>query len=609
MPARSSAEDHRVLDADARAPGKRRPPGRDPTPTTPADRPRAPRSTSAWSPATRNSKISRQRAPGTSSTVTRTGRSNEAAPKSSRCTSATRSNASPSSERAITTLTAATGIQRPAHPVCEPERLVDQQRAGGAGPVAWTRGRRLDHDVGTLEGRQGELGNDVHLPTISAARRSSTRLRAARLRGSVLPRRLTHRSKVPRLDSSRCTRSCWLPRAIGSTRARRLSWSAAELSVLLTAAGSDPGSIEPLDLAGVSYLGLDVAADDVCGARTGPCLRRAGRVRTGRRSAQTGRSATPGPLRRRPGDQFRSTQAKTNEQFTRLLINVTLAAQGRHQPGPVTILDPLSGRGTTLSTAWTLGHHAYGVEADPKSVEAQATFLRTYLRRKRIKHRVTSTPVRRDGRNLGRRWRPPTRCSRRTAGQELKLAVFTGDTRDSATLFGKKQFDAVVSDAPYGVVHGSATRDPKTAKRGRDRSAAELLAEAIPVWASQLKPGGSLGLSWNTYGLRREDLADIARGAGLEPLNEGPSAPFRPSGGLLDPPRRVHRQSPTQHVGERAHNNVGDRSCGGAPSCLPTERAAMPHRGSCVEIGSRARSRASTHSEREPITMSTCATC
>jgi len=133
---------------------------------------------------------------------------------------------------------------------------------------------------------------------------------------------------------------------------------------------------------------------------------------------------------------------------------------------------------------------------------------------------VTSTPVRRDGRHLGRRLDgealPPD------GSHQLELTVFTGDTLDSATLFGKKRFDAVVTDAPYGIVHGSATRDPKTGKRGRHRSAAELLAEAIPVWASQLKPGGSLGLSWNTYGMRREQLAEIARGAGLEPMTEGP---------------------------------------------------------------------------------------
>ncbi len=294
---------------------------------------------------------------------------------------------------------------------------------------------------------------------------------------------------------------------------------AAELSVLLEAAGRDPGRIEPLDLAGVRYLSLDVAPDEVTERELG------------RGSAvlavyeQVGDMLRP-VVGRRP-DHFDDDlvtipkyPGKTNEQFTRLLINVTLAAQGRHRPGPASILDPMSGRGTTLSTAWTLGHHGYGVEADQKAVEAQATFLRTYLRRKRIKHRVTSTPVRRDGRHLGRRLDaevlPPD------GSRELELSVFTGDTRDSATLFGKKRFDAVVTDAPYGIVHGSATRDPKTGKRGRDRSAADLLAEAIPVWASQLKPGGSLGLSWNTYGLRREQLAEIARGAGLEPLAEGP---------------------------------------------------------------------------------------
>ena len=41
---------------------------------------------------------------------------------------------------------------------------------------------------------------------------------------------------------------------------------------------------------------------------------------------------------------------KTNEQFTRLLINVTLASMRRPSSGPISILDPLCGRGTVLST-------------------------------------------------------------------------------------------------------------------------------------------------------------------------------------------------------------------------------------------------------------------
>jgi hypothetical protein len=299
---------------------------------------------------------------------------------------------------------------------------------------------------------------------------------------------------------------------------------AAELTVLLQAANRAPASpIEPLELAGVSYLALDAAPDE----RVERQLGTASAVLAA--YERFGDLLRPVPVVR--PDRFDDDlvtipkyAGKTNEQFTRLLLNVTLAARRRPRPGPASILDPLSGRGTTLSTAWTLGHHAYGVDADPKAVEAQSAFLKTYLRRKRIKHRLTSTPVRRDGRSLGRRLDgevlPPA------GGPELELTVFTGDTRDSATLFGKKRFDAIVTDAPYGVVHGSTTRESKAAKKGRDRSATDLLAEAIPVWASQLRPGGALGLSWNTYGVHREDLAAIARDARLEPLETEPYLRF-----------------------------------------------------------------------------------
>ena len=304
---------------------------------------------------------------------------------------------------------------------------------------------------------------------------------------------------------------------------------AAELTVLLQSADRTPASpIEPLELAGVGYLALDRAGDE----RVARQLGAASAVLAAYERVDD--LLRPVPVAR--PDRFDDDlvtipkyAGKTNEQFTRLLLNVTLASRRHPRPGPASILDPLSGRGTTLSTAWTLGHHAYGVEADAKAVEAQSAFLKTYLRRKRIKHRLASTPVRRDGRSLGRRLDgevlPPS------GGPELELVVFTGDTRDSAALFGKKRFDAIVTDAPYGVVHGSAVRQStakaeRSAKKGRERSAADLLAEAIPVWATQLRPGGALGLSWNTYGVRREDLAAIARESRLEPLESEPYLRF-----------------------------------------------------------------------------------
>ena len=205
-------------------------------------------------------------------------------------------------------------------------------------------------------------------------------------------------------------------------------------------------------------------------------------------------------------------QGKTNEQFTRLLVNVTAAAADRPTDRPYSLLDPLCGRGTTLSVGLMLGYDVAGVEADQKAVEAYAAFLKTYLRRKRIKHKAELQPVRREGRSLGKRLVADITPADR--GPEQHLTVFTGDTRQTAALYGKRTFDLVVADAPYGVAHQSSGR-------GRSGSAAELLGEAVGVWAGRLRSGGALGISWNTYRLAREELAEIMVAAGLDPLQGG----------------------------------------------------------------------------------------
>lgn len=203
-------------------------------------------------------------------------------------------------------------------------------------------------------------------------------------------------------------------------------------------------------------------------------------------------------------------QGKTNEQFTRLLLNVTLAAVTREATGPRQVLDPMAGRGTTLSTVLLAGHDAYGVDADAKAFEQMSAFYSTWLRRKRIKHKARTTPVRRDGKSAGRRFD----ATITTTQGERQLTAFTGDTRTAGDLFGKKKFDAVVVDAPYGVVHGSHT-DVVGHSGRRDRTPAGLLKEAIPVWSEQLMHGGALGISWNTLGMPREDLAEVMGRSGL----------------------------------------------------------------------------------------------
>jgi len=292
---------------------------------------------------------------------------------------------------------------------------------------------------------------------------------------------------------------------------------AAELRILLGT--EDAEAVQPVEVAGVGYLA--VALDEL-DDRTADLL--------GRLSAsfavyrREGDLLAPVPLSR--PDRFDDDlvtipkyPGKTNEQFTRLLTNVTLASVTRTAEGHRTVLDPMCGRGTTLSTALILGHDAAGVESDLKAVEAYTAFLKTYLRRKRLKHTVDLTPVRREGKSLGRRL--DVAVTAEAGGRTQNLSVFSGDTRQSAALYGKRRFDAVVTDAPYGIVHGS---QPLSGKR--DRSAAALLGESLGVWAGQLKTGGALGLSWNTYGLTRERLGALATEAGLRPLDSGPYLEF-----------------------------------------------------------------------------------
>jgi len=296
---------------------------------------------------------------------------------------------------------------------------------------------------------------------------------------------------------------------------------AAELKIMLGA--DDQPSIEPITLAGVGYLALATEGldEEVCRSlgRLSACY-----AAFRREHDRLLPITVPTPdlfdedlvtIPKYPG--------KTNEQFTRLLINVTLASMRREAGGPISILDPMCGRGTTLSTAMMLGCNAAGVEVEAKAVDAYAAYLRTYCRRKRLKHTIEVSPVRREGKIIGKRLEAEIIPAGRD--RPLVLTVFSGDTRQSAALFGKRRFDAVVADAPYGVVHGSQT-EVRGAGGKRSRSATGLVSEALPVWAGQLKSGGALGLSWNVIGLRRERLLEDVAAAGLEPLDYGPYRDF-----------------------------------------------------------------------------------
>ena len=217
---------------------------------------------------------------------------------------------------------------------------------------------------------------------------------------------------------------------------------------------------------------------------------------------------------------------KTNELFTKLLLNVTVLASqiaARMTTHRLRVLDPLCGRGTTLNQVLMYGWHASGVDRDAQDFDAYAAFLPRWLREKRLKHTATTARLRRDGRSLGRRLDVELATSKEAwaAGDTITLASALADTRATAEIFRSASVDAIVTDAPYGVQHGSRGGDGDLQRRPL-----ELLTEALPAWVQVLRPGGAVGIAVNTRTCPRDQALELLADVGLEPRDTPPYQGF-----------------------------------------------------------------------------------
>jgi SAM-dependent methyltransferase len=201
---------------------------------------------------------------------------------------------------------------------------------------------------------------------------------------------------------------------------------------------------------------------------------------------------------------------KTNETFTKLLLNVTLAGSAFASEFPgrrLRVLDPLCGRGTTLNQALMYGFDCAGVELDKKDFEAYAAFIQRWLKDKRLKHQAQIGHVK------GHRKLDLSLAVDKVAyknGETIGVTFVNADTRATAEVYPPRSFDLIVTDAPYGVQHGSQQTSGKLA-----RGPLEMLREALPAWHAVLRPGGALGIAWNTRVAQRARLGELLSEAGL----------------------------------------------------------------------------------------------
>jgi hypothetical protein len=220
-------------------------------------------------------------------------------------------------------------------------------------------------------------------------------------------------------------------------------------------------------------------------------------------------------------------QGKTNEYFTKLLVNVTFVSTqfaGEMLDRKMRIFDPLCGRGTTLNQSLMYGWNAAGLDIDERDIEAYEQFISTYLKRKRLKHSLQTSAIREKKKTVGRRFDVEIGMTKEEykTGETTRLTALSADTTRAPEFFKAEMFDAIVTDLPYGVLHGS-----RTAQQELSRRPLALLEAALPGWMAVLKHGGSIGLAWNRHVAGREKVVELLTANGLEVMESEPYQSFR----------------------------------------------------------------------------------
>ena len=217
---------------------------------------------------------------------------------------------------------------------------------------------------------------------------------------------------------------------------------------------------------------------------------------------------------------------KTNELFTRMMINVAVSSCQTAEPKRISLLDPIAGKGTTLFEGISMGFDCCGIEIGEKAAAEGYHYLKKYLEVERIKH-VT---------NLHRQSGPNKSFAAKHYAidfakskaafknhQEQHWEMVAGNSVYADQFFRKNTFHILVGDLPYGVQHGNVTGEKQSSLT---RNPKELVAACLPAWKNVLQAGGVLVLAWNTHVFPKAQFAALLEQQGFDVLLEGPYSQF-----------------------------------------------------------------------------------
>ncbi|MCH2199002.1 MAG: hypothetical protein MK081_09460 [Flavobacteriales bacterium] len=220
-------------------------------------------------------------------------------------------------------------------------------------------------------------------------------------------------------------------------------------------------------------------------------------------------------------------KGKTNELFTRMMINVGLLSSAFGYEEAIRLLDPVAGRGTTLYEAAVYGYDAYGIELDQKSVHEGQVFFKKFLQEERMKHLLNKRQISGSKKSQATHLQEFTYAKDKDEFKQPDgrryLGLIQGETQGVHDYFKKASFHLIIGDLPYGVhhAHNSEKKGPSPSRNPK-----ELLAESIGEWKKVLYPGGVIVLAWNSNVASPKVIRELFEKAGLEVLDSEPYSMF-----------------------------------------------------------------------------------
>ena len=204
-------------------------------------------------------------------------------------------------------------------------------------------------------------------------------------------------------------------------------------------------------------------------------------------------------------------KGKTSVPFTRMMINLSLSnTPFCFSDTPLTLLDPLCGKGTSCFSAMQMGMNAVGLDTDQKALRESGDFFSRYLKVHMLKHSHVSR---------SETWMKSALPVSEYVFADTKEHFMSGDTRffrlvcgDTSmapALFRRQGAHLLVADLPYGVQHA-----PQFGHK--PESFRQLLSRALPEWRKALLPGGGLALSFNTLTLSTDTVRTLVTESGFD---------------------------------------------------------------------------------------------